>query len=186
MENTSITEDSLAEATGPATLARVMEDVNEQVATGHVGRFRPMATGFEPLDGILTGGLRPGDLLVVGGPFGVGKTILGLQIARNVVACSEDHAALYVCFEHDRAHLMMRLICLECTELGCTEPLTLRGLADIAARANGRAGLISMLRRMGNYAQFLDAIDSYAERLVLAKASGSSSTLDQIRLWAEQ
>jgi len=181
-----ITRGSPPETTGLATLARVMDDVDQEVANGDVARFRALATGFEPLDGVLMGGLRPCDLLVVGGPFGVGKTILGLQVARNVVVSAEDHAALYVCYEHDRAHLMLRLICLESAEQECREALTLRRLADIAADGDDGVGLISTLRRLRRYTETLDSMDSYAQRLVLVKASGSSSTLDQIRQWAEQ
>ncbi len=52
--------------------------------------MHPMATGFTPLDDILNGGLRPGELLVIGGPFGVGKTIWGLQVARNAVCAGPE------------------------------------------------------------------------------------------------
>ncbi len=48
-----------------------------------------MPTGFTPLDDVLNGGLRPGELLVIGGPFGVGKTIWGLQVARNAVSADD-------------------------------------------------------------------------------------------------
>ena len=77
-----------------------------------------MPTGFTPLDDILNGGLRPGELLVIGGPFGVGKTIWGLQVARNAVLADPNNWAMYICYEHDRAHLMSRLLCLESAERG--------------------------------------------------------------------
>ena len=89
------------EPTGAASLADVMADVDEQVAAGDTTRFRPLPLGFDPLDDVLNGGLRPGELMVLGGPFGVGKTILALQAARNVAAASEADAALYICYEHD-------------------------------------------------------------------------------------
>lgn len=174
------------EATGPATLAQVMEEVEGQVAGGDVARFRPLATGFEPLDEVLNGGLRPGELLVLGGPFGVGKTIWGLQVARNVVLSGEDNGAIYVCYEHDRAHLMSRLMCLESAEQGYRDPLTLRKLADMAIGTDDGLGLVSRLRRMGRYAALLDTMDSYADRLVLVKASGDTSTLDRIRWWVQE
>jgi KaiC/GvpD/RAD55 family RecA-like ATPase len=91
-----------------------VQDDEDQVANDRIGRFRPLATGFAPLDRILTEGLRLSDLLAIGGPFGVGKTILGLQVAHNEVASSKDHAALYVCIEHDREHLMLQLLFLKC------------------------------------------------------------------------
>ena len=79
------------EATGPATLAEVMEEVEPPGAeSGKAERLRPMPTGFTPLDDILNGGIRPGELLMIGGAFGVGKTIWALQVARNVVCADPE------------------------------------------------------------------------------------------------
>jgi replicative DNA helicase len=171
------------EATGPATLAEVFQEVEEQVASGDVGYLRPLPTGFQPLDEVLNGGLRAGELLIIGGPFGVGKTIFGLQVARNVVLEDEDQGAIYVCYEHSRAHLMSRLLCLESAEQGYRDALTLRKLADMAISEEDGMGLVSRLRRRPRYAALLDSMDAYADRLVLVKASGDHSTLDHVREW---
>ena len=174
------------EATGPATLAQVMEEEERRVARGEVAHLRPLPTGFQPLDEVLNGGLRPGELLVIGGAFGVGKTIWGLQVARNVVRSHKDNVAIYVCYEHDRAHLMSRLICLESAEAGYGEnALTLRKLAQLSFDSADGVGLMSRLRRIGRYGPLVQAIDAYADRLVLVKASGDHSTLDDIRRWVE-
>ncbi len=175
------------EATGPATLSQVMAEIEEQVVSGQAARLAPLPTGFDPLDDVLSGGLRPGELLVIGGPMGVGKTIWGLQVARNVVYTDPEAAAVYVCYEHDRTHLLLRLLCLESAEQGyAEEALTLRDLARMASETASSAGLIAHLRQMGRYARLMRAVDSYAERLVLVKASGDHSTLEQVREWAEQ
>jgi replicative DNA helicase len=42
------------------------------------------STGFAPLDGQLRGGLRPGNLVVLGGPPGSGKTTLAANIAAHL------------------------------------------------------------------------------------------------------
>jgi replicative DNA helicase len=168
-------------------LAQVIEEVEQLAMSGETSRLRPLPTGFEPLDDVLNGGLRPGDLLTIGGPFGVGKTIFGLQVARNVARGDEEAAALYVCYEHDRAHLMQRLLCLESAEQGQLEhALTLRQLANLAQDDGNGLGMISQLRRMPRHAMLLDAIGSYWHRLVLAKASGDLSTLNHIRDWVEE
>lgn len=175
------------EATGPATLAQVMAEEEERVARGHVAHLRPVATGFDPLDDVLNGGLRTGELLVIGGAFGVGKTIWGLQVARNAVREDPGAMAVYVCYEHDRAHLMSRLICLESAELGYgDEALTLRKLARLATSTGEGVGTISSLRRIPRYVPLVEALDAYAGRLVLVKASGDHSTLDHIRRWVEE
>jgi len=85
----------------PVTVAEVMAEVEERAARGDFASFQPLGTGFSPLDDVLNGGLRPGELMIVGGPFGVGKTIFGLQTARNVARSDEDNRAIYICYEHD-------------------------------------------------------------------------------------
>ena len=175
-----------AESIGPATLAQVMEEMERRVARGDLARFRPLPTGFDPLDDVLNGGLHQGELMIVGGPFGVGKTIFALQVARNVVRSDEGNGAMYVCYEHDRAHLMLRLMCLESAETrGKEDALTLRRLSELALHADG-VGLITQLRRMPRYAAFLETMASYSHRLALVKASGDTTTLAQIRQWVQE
>jgi replicative DNA helicase len=175
------------EAAGPATLAQVMEQEEQRVARGETTRLRPLPTGFQPLDEVLNGGLRPGELLVIGGPVGVGKTIWGLQVARNAVYADDNAVALYVSFEHDREHLLQRLLCMESAAAGGRgEALTLAALAKMTFDTAGGLGLISRLRRVARYAPAVEAIQRYAGRMVLVKASGDLSTLDQIRHWVEE
>lgn len=175
------------QATGPIALADVMEHEEQLVARGEVTRLRPLPTGFDPLDEVLNGGLRPGELLVIGGPFGVGKTIWGLQVARNAVWADEGAVAIYVCYEHDREHLLQRLLCLESASAGGrTEPLTLATLSKLSFTTAEGEGLISRLRRTARYAAAIEAIQRYAGRLFLVKASGDLSTLDDIRRWVHE
>jgi len=172
---------------GPATLSQVMRRAEHRVASGELVRFRPLATGFSPLDEVMNGGIRRGELLVLGGSPGVGKTVLSLQIARNVVLADARHGALYICYEHDRTHLMSRLMCLESAELGMKESLlTMRALADVALSSENGDGLISRLCRFPRYIPVVRSMRSYANRLVLAKGSGRRSTLDTIRKWVEE
>lgn len=175
------------ERTGPASLAQVMQDVEHQVASGETAQYRPLPTGFDPLDDILNGGLRRGELLVMGGAFGVGKTIFGLQVARNVVQSIPDARALYVCYEHDRDHLMSRLMCLESAERGDGEQaLTLRRLAQMALDVPDGAGLIGRLRQVPRYGAVVETMVEYGERLILVKASGDTSTIDDVRRWVQE
>src|SRR5438445_628967 len=58
------------------------------------------------------GGLRPGDLVLVGGAQAVGKTTLTLQMARNLAA-QGNVACTFVCYEHDELYLLQRLLALE-------------------------------------------------------------------------
>jgi len=175
------------EATGPATLAKVMADVEVRAARGESVRLRALPTGFQPLDEVLNGGVRPGELLVLGGPFGVGKTIWGLQAARNAVVDNPDATAVYICYEHSREHLLLRLLCLEsAAQAGAEQPLTLRDLDRLESGAGSGVGLVSRLRQVSRFAPLLDRIESYAGRLVLVKASGDLSTIAEVRRWVKE
>jgi replicative DNA helicase len=175
------------ELTGASTLAEVMEAVSQQVAAGQVGHLRPTPTGFSPLDEVLNGGMRLGDLCIVGGPSGVGKTIFALQLARNVVAADPACNVMYICYEHDRAHMMTRLLCMESAELGLGDvSLTFRRINALMVESAPHTGLIERLRADPLYAPVLGIIDRYSQRLHLVKASGMQTTLEQIRLWVRR
>lgn len=74
--------------------------------------YRTLSTRILPLDDVLNGGLRPGELLV-SAPSGVGKTVFALRLARNIALFNRDAVVMYICYEHDRWHIMMRLLCME-------------------------------------------------------------------------
>ncbi|MEA3338238.1 MAG: DnaB-like helicase C-terminal domain-containing protein [Chloroflexota bacterium] len=172
------------ERTGPATLAEVMTRVEEEAARGETSRYISLPTGFDPLDDILNGGMRRGELLIIGGAFGVGKTIFGLQMARNIVRSNPNARAMYICYEHDRDHLMSRLLCLESAERGDgDQALTLRRLAQMAQDASTGAGLINRLQMTPRYRPVVETMADYGDRLILVKASGDTSTLDDVRRW---
>src|SRR4029079_279657 len=68
--------------------------------------------GFTPMDKTIGAGLRAGELLLIGGAQGTGKTTMALQMARNIASGGQANV-LYLCFEHDEAYLMNRLIAME-------------------------------------------------------------------------
>ena len=96
----------------PRTLAQVLNEANEQIMQGDLSSYIPIPTGFDPLDAAIGGGLQRGELVLLGGPQGIGKTITALQMARNIVKSSNMYA-FFLSYEHTEAHLMNRLLCLE-------------------------------------------------------------------------
>lgn len=90
--------------------------VTELLDGVHAGADAPgvttvMATGFEPLDEVLAGGLRTEQLTLVGGRPGIGKTIVALQWARTIAA--SGGVATLVCYEHGPREILDRLLALE-------------------------------------------------------------------------
>ena len=98
-----------------------LSDVLQRAEDRLTGRADPESrvwpTGFDPLDDHLTGGFRAGELVLLAGPQGLGKTTLALQVGRNIVART-GRQVVYFCFEHDPQSLLDRLVALEAGEVG--------------------------------------------------------------------
>src|SRR5215203_1212505 len=96
----------------PRSALDVLADVRMKVSTGELADYEPIPLGMAPLDRMLGGGIRPGELMLIGGAQGTGKTTMALQMARNVAASGQAFV-LYVNFEHDDADMLNRLIAME-------------------------------------------------------------------------
>lgn len=175
----------------PVNLAQVLSREDAEVLAGHRSRYQPIPTGFSPLDQVLGGGLMRGELTLVGGMQSVGKTILALQMARNIAAVGE-YGSLFICYEHGRAHLLNRLLCLEAgsratpdqpaPSLSQLNRLTLEAAQqNRLADGDQRSTFRTALQENPAWASALLAVESYAERLALVKASPATVRLDVVR-----
>jgi replicative DNA helicase len=175
----------------PRTLTQVLNEANEAIVQGDLSSFVPIPTSFDPLDAAIGGGLQRGELVLLGGPQGIGKTITALQMARNIARFNNMYA-FYLSYEHPEAHLMNRLICLESVnppEMTTINGVRLKDLQDIivskrARKYLGRDGtgsLRGILREHEKTSPALAHITEYADRLILLKASPAVTTLPNIR-----
>ncbi|MCP3993267.1 MAG: AAA family ATPase [Actinomycetia bacterium] len=89
----------------------------------------PVGTGFQPLDTILDGGFLTGEVVLLGGQPGAGKTSCALQWARSM--CQQNRRITFACFEHDERSLLTRLLIQELAlvspKIDLTERIRLRG-----------------------------------------------------------
>jgi replicative DNA helicase len=163
-----------------------------------MGSLVPLSTGFQPLDKYLDGGVRPGDLVLIGGAQGTGKTTLTLQMARNLVAHSQCTCG-FICYEHSEEYLLQRLISLESLlartkqDFGGVPLAQIRDAIISAGRSGGllgEAGLAGVLRELPGAAQSLSRIQTFGKRLFLMKGSPSATdtaTLtEQVRKWKDE
>ena len=126
----------------PRSALDVLTSLNERVASGGIEDLVPIATGFVPMDKTIGGGLRPGELMLIGGAQGQGKTTMALQMARNMAA-SGQATALYVCFEHDEEYLIQRMVAMESA---LTPPAQEVGRGQDPGRQEGGRQLVHLLR----------------------------------------
>ena len=93
------------------SVRHLLDDTDEALRKG----ARPGAvlwpTGFDLLDTTFDGGLRSGELVLLGGTEGSGKTTFAMQVVRNAVAAGR-HAVVFS-FELTAASLIQRLLGLE-------------------------------------------------------------------------
>ncbi len=166
-----------------------VSDLVEQVVGGEMVSNRAghplITTGFATLDRALAGGFHVGDLVILGGLPASGKTIAALQWARNMAR--DGNRSLFLCYEHDVATMLGRLLSLEIGSLGT--PLdgdddravaeaiayTMNGAGDPESRALDHPVVKAAMAQMA----------TYAERLVLAQAPNFCD-LDVIASKSEQ
>jgi replicative DNA helicase len=126
-------------------------------------------TGMTPLDPLLGGGLRTHELALLGGAPGVGKTVAALQWARHMA--TQDINAVYVCFEHDEAELLNRLLAQEIAEIAHLDnaPALERLREQVRAATGGSGSLRDLRTTEALLAGAHDRLMSYADRLVLVR-----------------
>ena len=130
------------------------------------------------LDDVLGGGLQSGDLALVAGPPGVGKTVAALQWARDAALSGER--VLFVCYEHDPDTLLLRLLALELGSRAGAEIQARQTIQDLARGASDRRGLEAHLHQSPSGEAALAELRRYADNLVLVGASGARTTVTEI------
>ncbi len=176
----------------PRTLYEVTSEFDRRLREGNLANYRPTATGFSPLDDYLGGGLQSEDLVLLGGPQGVGKTVAVLQMARNIAR--SGRAAIVVCFEHSEVYLYHRLMGLESVDPTSDNPqgMTRTALRDTVLRAleagvEKNLGLDWVLAQVPGAQKAWDNLLPYWDHLYLVRGSSRRTTVDVLEkyvLWA--
>jgi replicative DNA helicase len=171
----------------PRTAIDVLNDVRTKVATGELADYEPVPLGMLPLDRMLGGGLRPGELMLIGGAQGTGKTTMALQMARNIAASGQAYV-LYVNFEHDDADMLNRLIAMESVlphlpntkaSTGAVKITDVRAevLRSWAGSSNEQVDLAASPKLRGA----IERIARYGNNLYLLRGSQTASTVENLR-----
>jgi replicative DNA helicase len=160
-----------------------LSDVLQRAEDRLTGREDPVSrvwpTGFDPLDHHLTGGFRAGELVLLAGPQGLGKTTWALQVGRNLARAGRPVA--YFCFEHDPQSLLERLVALEAGEVGGFDAPDLWHVRT-AFEAHDRRQL-DLARRLDEHkggAEAISRVREYADHYHLHRSSGRSTSVEVI------
>jgi replicative DNA helicase len=167
------------------SLREALESADRRLAAGKTAAPRVWATGFTPLDGYLGGGLRAGEMTLLGGTQGIGKTTLALQMLRNIVAAGG--CGMYFSFEHDAETMLQRLLILESAEVTRGDAMTLRALRSALENRDGSARrLRDRLAGHPGGAETFDSVENYGERLLLRRSSAAATSVGEIRRSVEK
>jgi len=162
------------------SLAEVLTETDAKLRLGHTAGARVWPTGFDALDVALTGGFRSGELVLIGGPQGLGKTAMALQMLRNTVAA--NRSAILFSYEHDAHGLLERLLAIEAGAIAGTDAVSLTKIrAGFEARHSATHSIEERFAETVGGAEAVRALQGYGDRLHLHTSSGMHTTLDEIR-----
>ena len=173
----------------PQSALDILMTLNERISTGDVSRYQPLPLGFTPLDKTIGGGLRPGEMLLLGGAQGTGKTTMALQMARNIASGGLANV-LYICFEHDEEYLLNRLIALESVLVHLPQTTGAIKIQDVRREilgswmVEGETG--HQLASNPRLRPALERIGRYGDSLFLMKGSQTASTVENLRQLVQQ
>jgi replicative DNA helicase len=171
--------DRVAASSALSVLAGFANKLGSAVAN----EYEPIPFGFSPLDKSLGGGIRAGEMILIGGAQGTGKTTMSLQMARNIAASGAANV-LYVCFEHDEEYLLNRMMSMESAldenatpDTALRQQDVLREVLDTSRRDGDGADIT----RNSRLRPSIEAIAGYGPSLFLMRGSQTTSTVDNLR-----
>lgn len=165
-----------------SSLTEILDRTDATLRAGQPVSPTTWPTGFVPLDGQLGGGLRVGELTLLGGPQGLGKTTWAIQAARNVARAGGR--VLYFSFEHEQLMFLERLIALAAFEAEGLEAPTTRRLRDRFQRAQSAgsvAGMAGLVQGLPGTDVALAELAELGERFFVHESSGRTTTVAHIR-----
>jgi replicative DNA helicase len=169
----------------PRSALDVLVNLNDRITSGDLADYQPIPLGFTPLDKTIGMGLRPGELFLIGGAQGTGKTTMALQMARNVASGGQANV-LYICFEHEEHYLLNRLIAMESALAHLPHKTGAIKIQDVRREILGSwvadgQGSGPQLAANPRLRPSLDRIGRYGQNLFLMRGTQTASTVDNIR-----
>jgi len=174
----------------PQSTLTVLSQLSDKVSTGAIAEYQALPLGFTPLDKTLGGGIRAGEMLLIGGAQGTGKTTLAMQMARNI-ALGGQASVLYICFEHDEEYLLNRMLAMESVLTAAMPPSSGIRIQDVRREILGTwmaqgADAPPDLAANPRLRPALERIARYGHTLYLMRGSQTTTTVENVRRLVER
>ncbi len=162
------------------SVTSVLEDTDARLKVGRAAGAKLWLTGFSALDKALSGGFRSGELVLLGGAQGLGKTTFALQTMLNLAATG--HNAVYFSFDHDNHTLIERLIAMEAAEIAGAMGVSLKDIRDVfEARYRREPTIEGRLADTEGGVEAVTALRELGQRLRLYSSKASDTDVAAIR-----
>lgn len=176
----------------PVSLLQSVATMDKWIGEMPVELFRPIPLGIEPLDRNFGGGAHPEDVLLILGRQNVGKTILILQMARNMAIWSTQNnykiVPFVVCYEHNVFTLLTRLLCMESWFVDPENPLRFDEIKRAIVQVKNNAKVTDIRHQYNEMFEYLPKsafkasmrIAEYAENMIIYHGSRVYTGVEQI------
>ena len=162
------------------SVSSLLEETDERLKVGQSAGAKVWLTGFGALDKALSGGFRSGELVLLGGAQGLGKTTFALQVMLNLT--STGHSAVYFSFDHDNHTLIQRLITMEAAEIAGAMGVQLRNVREaFEARYRREPTIEGRLADTEGGVEAVEALREFGKRLHLHSSKASDTGVEAIR-----
>lgn len=161
-----------------SSVADLLARTDDAIRRGETPDAVVLPSGFRPLDDALAGGFRSGELVLLGGPQGLGKTTMAMQMVRNVVR-GGGHAVVFS-YEHESHTLFERLLSLEAAEAEGYGAARLHAIRRAFEQASTAGSLDDRMSHLPGVTEGLRTMRGYADRLHLHESNGATTGLDEI------
>lgn len=163
------------------SLTEVLAAADESLRQGRPPAASVWPTGFDALDRALAGGIRSGELVLVAGAQGQGKTTFVVQAMRQVAKAGQR--AVLFSYEHESHTLLERLLAMEAADLA-EDPALAPGVHSIRRTLESTSGATDLAGALAHVPYALDAlraIEAYADRLSVHESNPGT---DLRAIWA--
>lgn len=162
------------------SVSSFLEETDERLKAGQAAGAKLWLTGFPPLDKALAGGFRSGELVLLGGGQGLGKTTFALQVMLHLSATG--HNAVYFSFDHDNHTLIERLISLEAAEIAGAMGVPLKDVREaFEARYRREATIEGRLAGSEGGVEAVQELRELGKRLNLHRSKSSDTDVEAMR-----
>jgi len=163
-----------------ASVTDVLAETDARLKMGQSAGAKLWLTGFRALDKALEGGFRSGELVLLSGAQGLGKTTFALQVILNLAATG--HSAVYFSFDHDTHTLIQRLIAMEAAEIAGPMGVSLKSVREVfEARYRREPTIEGRLADTEGGVEAVETLRELGQRLHLHRSKASDTDVDAMR-----